>query len=31
MVCIHWEVGTQKIDTYPKESEEIVWGKTLEN
>jgi DNA-binding HxlR family transcriptional regulator len=23
MVCILWEVGTQKIYTYPKESEEI--------
>ena len=24
MVCIRWEVGTQKIHTYPKESEEFV-------
>jgi DNA-binding HxlR family transcriptional regulator len=24
MVCIYWEVGTRKIYTYPKESEEIV-------
>src|SRR6266576_4250941 len=24
MVCIRWEVGTEKIYTYPKESEEFV-------
>jgi DNA-binding HxlR family transcriptional regulator len=24
MVCIHWEVGTRKIYTYPKESEGFV-------
>jgi DNA-binding HxlR family transcriptional regulator len=24
MVCIRWEVGTQKIYTYPKESEEFM-------